>query len=159
MAQQVSSPPGTAPARVTAFRILAVITMSVIVLQFVFAGWGTFDSLHSTAKAGDHPGFGAHEMTGYLIALLGVVLLVAALLAGLGARAASMAVAMAVLAGPVQALLARAGEDSGPLWGALHALVGMMILGIGAGLLTIRTSDRTTDRTSEPTSERPQRAG
>lgn len=121
---------------VKAYQILAIITTLVIILQFFLAGLGTFHDF----QTGETDGFSAHEKVGYVIAVLGLVLLLLAALGRLGTRVIVMGGVMFVLAGPVQALLANAGTEHSDVWGALHALVGALIIGLVFSILRVGRS-------------------
>ncbi|HEX6471278.1 MAG TPA: DUF6220 domain-containing protein [Streptosporangiaceae bacterium] len=142
MAQQTSATRHNASGAATAFLAVVIIIAAAVVAEFFLAGWGTFDGVHSGATAGDTSAFDPHKTLGYAIAALGVVSAVLAVPARLGGRVLGMTVALFVLAGPVQALLAHAGEDSGAGWGAVHGLVGALILGLVATLLRIGSAGR-----------------
>ena len=136
MEQQTASPPQPRSTMVTVFRTVAIVTVVVVVVQFFLAGLGAFDAVHSGVAADDTSAYDPHKMVGYLVALLSLVLLVLAIVARLGGRLIGMTATLLVLAGPIQPLLAGAGADSGAFWGALHALVGALILGLTANLIT-----------------------
>jgi hypothetical protein len=127
---QATSPRAKASGLVTVFRAVAILTVLMILVQFFLAGWGAFHGVHSGAVARDSSDYSAHKTVGYAIAGLSVVLLLVGVLARLGSRVVGMTVGLLVLAGPIQPILANAGEKSGPAWGALHALVGILILGL-----------------------------
>lgn len=124
------------------FRVAAIVTVAVIVVQFFLAGWGAFHAVHGGVAAKDTSSYDAHKGVGYLIGLLSIVLLILAIVGKLGGRAIGMTVTLVVLAVLAQPLLAGAGEDSGAFWGALHALVGALILGLTANLITLSTRPR-----------------
>ena len=119
----------------TVFRTVAIITAIAILTEFFLAGLGVFDGVHSGATAGDTAAFDPHKAVGYLVAGLGAVALIVAAVARLGGRIVGMTAALVLLAGPVQALLAHAGEDDGAAWGALHGLVGALILALAVILV------------------------
>src|SRR5690348_10765111 len=100
---------------VAVYQIAAIVTTLVIILQFFLAGLGTFHDF----QTGKTDGFSAHEAVGYVIAGLGLVMLLLAALGRLGARVIVMGAVMFLLAGPVQALLANAGTEHSDVWGAL----------------------------------------
>lgn len=137
MAQRTSSPQGTrdkTSGLVIVFRAVVIITVIAIATEFCLAGLGTFDGVHSGAAAGDTSAFDPHKTGGYVIAALGAVLVILAVAARLGGRTVGMAAGVLVLAGPVQAILAHAGENDDAFWGALHGLVGALILGLVVAL-------------------------
>lgn len=134
---ETASPQQKTSGLVTVFRAVAILTAAVILVQFSLAGFGAFDGVHLGAAARDSSHYDAHKAVGYGIAGLSVVLLLIAVLARLGGRVMGMAVALVVLAGPIQPTLANAGADSGAIWGALHALVGILILGLVGTLVRV----------------------
>src|SRR4051794_34531998 len=89
----------------TAYRLLAILTTLVIIVQFFLAGLGAFHVI----RTGETNNFEAHEKLGYVIAALSIVLLIVAALARLGGRAVGMVAFLFILAGPVQVLLAKGG--------------------------------------------------
>jgi hypothetical protein len=135
MVQQTSSPQQQRSGLVTIFTFAAIITVVVIVIQFSLAGLGAFHAVRSQV-AGDESGYGPHKWVGLIIAILSLALLVLAIVGKLGGRIIGMTAVLLVLTGPVQPLLGNAGADSGVAWGALHALVGGLILGLTANLIT-----------------------
>lgn len=118
------------------FRVAAIVTVVVVVVQFFLAGWGAFHAVHAGVAAKDTSAYDPHKVVGNVIAVLSLVLLILAIVAKLGRRLIGMAAVLFVLAGPVQPLLAGLGEDSGAFWGALHAFVGAAILGLTSNLIT-----------------------
>jgi hypothetical protein len=132
MAETTSPEPKTS-GMTTAYRALAILTTLVIIVQFFLAGLGAFHGV----RTGESNRFSAHETVGYIIAGLSIVLFVAAVLARLGGRAVGMVAFLFLLAGPVQVLLAKAGTDHGDFWGALHGLVGALILGFAGTLIRL----------------------
>jgi predicted membrane channel-forming protein YqfA (hemolysin III family) len=130
---ETTPPSPKASGMTTAYRALVILTTLVIVAQFFLAGLGAFHDV----RTGDANRFSTHETVGYIIAGLSIVLFVAALLARLGARAVGMVAFLFVLAGPVQVLLAKAGTDHNEFWGALHGLLGALILGFAGTLIRL----------------------
>jgi hypothetical protein len=103
-------------------RILAMATGTLVVVQFVLAGYGAFGSFSHEHN------YGAHELVGNIIGGFTLLTLIAALVARPGMDRVWTAVVLFVLAGPIQPLLADAGKDHA--WvGAIHALCGLLILG------------------------------
>jgi hypothetical protein len=108
---------------------LAVVYRAVLALfllagavQIFLAGWGAFGH-----------GFDAHETLGFIIAGIAILVLLLALLARAGTRDVVLALVLVALTGGAQSALASAGHG-GAFWGGLHALDGLVILGI-AGFL------------------------
>src|SRR5690348_5137338 len=122
---------------VGAFRIAAILTVVVIVVQFFLAGWGAFHAVHSGVAAKDTSSYDAHKGVGYLIGLLSLVLLILAIVGKMGGRTIGMTAVLLVLTVILQPLLAGAGEDSGAFWGALHAFVGALILVLAGNLISM----------------------
>ena len=104
-------------------RYLAMAGGTLTVLQFALAGFGAFSAFQH------HRGFGAHETVGTIIGVVTVLVLIAALIARPSRLAMILAAVLFVLSGPVQPILADVGKDHA--WvGAIHALVGIAILGL-----------------------------
>jgi hypothetical protein len=91
------------------------------VLQMMLAGYGAFADGKDTFKA--------HEMNASLLAVLALVVVVLSIVAKEGSRTIGLAVALLLLTSPVQLLLANLGKDTA-FFGALHALVGLLVLGL-----------------------------
>jgi Family of unknown function (DUF6220) len=115
------------------YRVLAIVTTLVIILQFFLAGLGAFHDF----RTGHRNRFGPHEAVGYTIVILGVLMLVTALAARMGGRAVGIIAFLVILAGPVQVLLAKGGTGHSEIWGALHAFVGALILGFCGTLIRL----------------------
>lgn len=105
-------------------RILAMTTGTLVVVQFVLAGYGAFSVFNK------HKGYGPHETLGTVIGVFTLLVLVAALISRPGVRPTVLAAVLFVLAGPVQPLLADLGKNHGAWWGGVHALVGVAILAL-----------------------------
>ena len=73
--------------------------------------------------------------TRYLLALVALLILVLCLIARPGGREIALSAALLLLVGLAQSALAAVGEDT-PLFGGLHALDGLLILGIAGVLFT-----------------------
>ena len=124
------------------FRVAAIVTVAVIVVQFFLAGWGAFHAVHSGVAAKDTSAYDAHKGVGYLIGLLSLVLLILAIVGKMGGRAIGMTATLVVLAVILQPLLAGLGEDSGAFVGGLHAFVGALILGLAGNLISMAVRRR-----------------
>ncbi len=91
--------------------------VACVVFQVFLAGLGVFDSAES---------FATHRNFGYLFGWLTLILLVAAIVARLGARQISLAALLVVLFALQSVLVAL--RESAPAVAALHPLNGFMIL-------------------------------
>jgi hypothetical protein len=106
-------------------RVVALAGAALTAVQFALAGLGAFGLLHH-----EHEPFAAHEALGTVIGVASLVLLIVVLAAGVGTRAVVMALVLAVLAAPVQPVLAGLGKSGSPWLGALHALTGVAIMAL-----------------------------
>ena len=114
-------------------RILAMTTGTLVVVQFALAGYGAFSAFSH------HKGFGPHEILGTIIGVFTLLVLIAAAIARPSARVVYTAVTLFVLSGPIQPILASIGKNHA--WvGAIHALVGVLILG-ACFALSMRTRE------------------
>jgi uncharacterized protein DUF6220 len=103
-------------------RILAMTTGTLVVVQFALAGYGAFSAFSN------HKGFGPHEVLGSIIGGFTVLVLIAAAIGHPSKRVVYTAITLFVLSAPVQPILAGIGKNHA--WvGAIHALVGVIILG------------------------------
>jgi deazaflavin-dependent oxidoreductase (nitroreductase family) len=129
---------GQAPARDIRRRLaviqgwLAMFTVAVIVAEFGLAGLGAFRGA-GAARTQDSF-YDPHRMLGAAIGGLAVLLLLAAIAARTSRRAVVLAVALAFLAGAGQPLLVQLAGAHGAWPGALHAINGLLILGVTAAL-------------------------
>jgi hypothetical protein len=106
----------------TITRILAMAAGTLAVAQFALAGFGAFDAFQK------QHGFKPHEVVGNIIGGITLLILIAALVARVNRRTVLAAVVLFLLAAPIQPLLADWGKHHA--WvGAIHALVGLLILG------------------------------
>jgi hypothetical protein len=131
--------PGTRRRLDAVLLVLTSVTLAAIAAQFALAGFGAFRTL--TAPAGS--GYAAHEAVGIGIGVLAWIILALVLASGTSrARAGTLwpAVALALLAIPVEPLLSEAGRHV-PAIGALHAVTGLAIFAL-AGWLTAAASRR-----------------
>jgi len=113
--------------------VFTSVALVVIAAQFALAGLGAFRTLN--APAGN--AYAAHEALGIAIGVLAWIILAVVLASPAGrARAGTLwtALALALLAIPVEPLLAGAGRHV-PAVGALHAVTGLAIFAL-AGWLT-----------------------
>jgi Family of unknown function (DUF6220) len=114
------APGGLARGALVAYRWVLALFLLGGVVQIFLAGRGTFGG-----------GFDAHRTLGFVLAGIAVVVFVLALLARVGARDVVLSLVLVLLGGGAQSALAGAG---GPFWGGLHALDGLVMIGI-AGFL------------------------
>jgi len=111
--------------------ITAIVTMVLIGLQFVLAGYGIFERQYHKADDG---WFEPHQAVGYLTLLATLVLLVVAAATRQGRSAVVRAAVVFVLA-VLQPVLAGLGTDTNPWWGVLHALDAVVIAGLTGSLI------------------------
>ena len=112
----VTTVPTTRSSR--ALTVTAGITMGLIALQFVLAGYGIFERQYHGADDG---WFEPHMAVGYVTVLATVAVLVVALVTRQPRGVVVRAVVLVVL-GLVQPFLAGLGADTNPWFGVLHAL-------------------------------------
>jgi hypothetical protein len=124
--------PGTWSRRDAVLPVLTSSTLAVIAAQFALAGLAAFRTLRAPAGTAYAP----HEALGIVIGVLAWVIL-AVVLASPAARGRTgtlwPAVALALLAIPVEPLLSEAGRHV-PAVGALHAVTGLAIFALAARL-------------------------
>ena len=101
------------------------------VVQIFLAGLGAF-RLQDQAGAGDSA-FAPHRALGFSMGVVALLILVLVVIARPGARAIAGSAVLVLLTSLMQSLLAGFAEDH-VVFGALHALDGLLILGI-AGYL------------------------
>ena len=101
------------------------------VAQIFLAGLGAF-RLQDQAGAGDSA-FAPHRVLGFSMGAIALVILVLAVIARPGARAIAGSAVLVLLTNLMQSLLAGFAEDH-VIFGALHALDGLLILSIAAYL-------------------------
>lgn len=106
-------------------RVVALVGAALTAVQFALAGLGAFGLLKH-----QHEPFAAHEALGTVIGVVSLVTLIVVLAAGIGTRAVVMALVLAVLAAPVQPVLANLGKSDSPWLGGLHALTGVVIMAL-----------------------------
>ena len=119
------------PGAFLAYRWAVLVFLLAGVAQIFLAGLGVF-SVQDHGVNGD-TAFAPHRTLGFTISGLALIILVLALIARPGARAITGSVVLALLTNLMQSLLAGL-ADSQAVFGALHALDGLLILGI-AGYL------------------------
>jgi hypothetical protein len=122
---------GARRAALVAYRWLLLGFLLLGAVQIFLAGLGAF-RLDNTGVSGDIA-FAPHRTVGFAMAGVALVILILALIARAGTRAAVLAAVLFLLAALAQSLLAGL-ADSTVLFGGLHALDGLAILGIAAFL-------------------------
>jgi len=129
--QDVSAASRTGPGGVAlaVYRWGLLVFLAAGVVQIFLAGLGTFRLLHG---AGDSA-FDPHRMLGFAMAGIAIIMLILTLIARPGARAIVGAVLLVLLTSLLQSLLAGL-ADNHAIFGALHAVDGLLILGIPAYL-------------------------
>ena len=106
------------------------------VAQIFLAGLGAFSLQDQGLEAAGDTAFAPHRDLGFTMAGIALLILIMALIARPGARAIAGSAVLVLLTSLMQSLLAGLGEDHA-VYGALHALDGLLILGI-AGYLYAR---------------------
>jgi len=116
------------------YRWLLLLFLVAGVVQIFLAGLGVF---HLHAYGLDDPvgdaALDPHRTLGIAMGGIAILILVLALIARPGARQVVLAAVLVVQTVVLQSLLAGLGDDS-PVWGGLHALDGLLALGV-AGYL------------------------
>jgi hypothetical protein len=107
------------------------------VAQIFLAGLGVFRLEDQGLAAAGDTAFAPHRALGFTMAGIALLILVLAVIARPGARAIVGSALLVLLTSLVQSLLAGLGEDHA-VYGALHALDGLLILGT-AGYLFFRS--------------------
>ncbi len=109
-------------------------------IQIFLAGLGVFSS------AGD-PGIDPHRFFALVLAGVALAVVVLAAVARAGARAIGLSVVLFLLVFLAQGFLAAWGGEISPWFGGLHALDGLVIIGLAAYLFVSSGPDRAeTDR-------------
>jgi uncharacterized protein DUF6220 len=98
------------------------------VAQIFLAGLGVFRLEDQGLAAAGDTAFAPHRTLGFTLAGIALLILVLAVIARPGARAIAGSALLVLLTSLVQSLLAGLGEDHA-VYGALHALDGLLILG------------------------------
>ena len=111
--------------------LLAFLLLGVV--QIFLAGVGIFSLDGQELGATGETAFNPHRSLGFGMGGLALIILILALIARPGARSIVLSVVIFLLAFLAQSILAGLGEDT-PVFGGLHALDGLAILGI-AGFL------------------------
>jgi hypothetical protein len=103
------------------------------VTQIFLAGLGVFRLQDQGLAAAGDSAFAPHRALGFTMGAIALLILVLAVIARPGVRAILGSAVLVLLTGLMQSLLAGFAEDHA-VYGALHALDGLLILGI-AGYL------------------------
>jgi hypothetical protein len=126
------SPPGRArtvsPGLYRAYHYVLGVFLVCGAIQIFLAGLGVFSS-----SASD-PGIDPHRFFALVLAGVAVVIIVLAALARAGARAITLSVVIFLLTFLAQGFLAAWGRETSAWFGGLHALDGLIIIGL-AGFL------------------------
>lgn len=115
----VLGPGGLRRGALAVFRGLGAITLLACVVQIVFAGLGAYGA-----------SFDAHRALGGIIMLLTILMLLVVLLARPSWQAVGLTLLVVVLATVVQTVLANLGDDTDAWFGGIHALNGLVIMGL-----------------------------
>jgi hypothetical protein len=129
------------------YRWLLLLFLVAGVVQIFLAGLGVFH-LHAYGlddPAGDSA-LDPHRTLGFAMGGIAILILVLALVARPGARQVVLAAVLVLQTAFLQSLLAGLGDDS-PVWGGLHALDGVLAIGVagylyGVALVRRRTAVR-----------------
>jgi len=116
------------------YRWLLLLFLVAGVVQIFLAGLGVFH-LHAYGlddPAGDSA-MDPHRTLGFAMGGIAILILVLALVARPGARQVVLAAVLVLQTVVLQSLLAGLGDDS-PVWGGLHALDGLLAIGVAAYL-------------------------
>ena len=111
------------------------------VAQIFLAGLGVFRLQGEALAAGGDTAFAPHRALGFTMAGIALLILVLAAIARPGARQIILSAVLVPLTSLMQSLLAGL-ADSHAIYGGLHALDGLLILGI-AGYLYVRSRRET----------------
>jgi len=103
------------------------------VAQICLAGLGVFRLQEQGLAAAGDTAFGPHMALGFAMAGIALLILILAVIARPGARAIAGSAVLVLLTSLVQSLLAGLGEDHA-VYGALHALDGLFVIGIASYL-------------------------
>jgi predicted anti-sigma-YlaC factor YlaD len=124
---------GPRRAALTGYRWLLLAFLLAGVAQVFLAGLGVFRLQDQGLAAAGDSAFAPHRALGFSMAAIALLILVLAVIARPGARAVAGAAVLVLLTSLMQSLLAGFAEDHA-VYGALHALDGLLILGIAAYL-------------------------
>jgi Family of unknown function (DUF6220) len=125
-----TEPTGARRAALAGYRWILLVFLILGVIQIFLAGYGAF-TLNGGALG--PAAFEAHKNLGFAMGGVTLLILLLAVAARAGRRAITLSILLVLLANVAQSLLASLGEQA-PLIGGLHALDGLVIVGI-AGFL------------------------
>jgi multisubunit Na+/H+ antiporter MnhG subunit len=131
--RDLPAPAGWRQAARTGYEWLLAAFLIMGAAQIFLAGLGVFRL--NDLQASSETAFAPHRGLGFAMGGVALLILAAALIARRGARAVSLAAVLFVLTSFMQSLLAGLADDT-PLYGGLHALDGLAIVGIAALLYT-----------------------
>jgi multisubunit Na+/H+ antiporter MnhG subunit len=131
--RDLPAPPGWRLAARTGYEWLLAAFLVLGAAQIFLAGLGVFRL--NDLQASSQTAFAPHRAVGFAMGGVALLILIAALAARCGARTVSLAAVLAVLTNLVQSLLAGL-ADSTAVYGGLHALDGLAIVGLAALLYT-----------------------
>ena len=115
------------------FRWVLLTFLLAGVAQIFLAGLGAFRLQDQGLAAAGDSAFAPHRALGFSMGVIALVILVLAVIARPGARAVAGSAVLVLLTSLMQSLLAGFAEDH-VVFGALHALDGLLILSIAAYL-------------------------
>ncbi|UYM07599.1 DUF6220 domain-containing protein [Solicola gregarius] len=115
----VSGPGGFRRGALAVFRAIGAITLLACVVQIVFAGLGSYGA-----------SFDAHRTLGGIIGMLTVLMLIVVLVARPSWLSVGLTVLVVLLATAGQTILANLGDDTDAWFGGIHALNGLVIMGL-----------------------------
>ena len=115
------------------YRWAVLVFLLAGVAQIFLAGLGVFRLQDQGLAAAGDSAFAPHRALGFSMAGIALLILVLAVIARPGARAIAGSAVLVLLTTLMQSLLAGFAEDHA-VYGALHALDGLFILGIAACL-------------------------
>jgi hypothetical protein len=118
------------------YRWLLLIFLLLGVVQIFLAGFGVFSLQGKEVGAPGETAFDPHRSLGFALGGLAVIVLILALVARRSARSMVLAAVMFLLAFLGQSFLADLG-GSNAFFGGLHALDGLVILGIAGYLYSL----------------------
>lgn len=123
----------------TVFAYLAALLLLGVVVQFFLAGLGVF-GIAGHQELDDVKSLDPHRALGHILGAVAILMFLAALVARTSKAKIWVSIVIALLAELVQSALAGGGEDHHWL-GGLHALTGVIILGL-AGWMHRISRDR-----------------